>query len=264
MRLLRPILYLTTILVAAVVSWRGWPPFDNIAAGVLAGVILVAIDLSCQNNELLRFLLNSIYYFGRPVRLSISYLYRIKVDNRYLLIKGHRIPDQYQPVGGVIKLLPDGAAYLWDFDAKGDDLFPIDKASVHDLRISIDGKHLFKFMQWYESGKGRETDCWREFYEELVRPEIVPRDAFGFVFTRHIRRHVTPVQFSNHVQKHECLIAEIYELIATAEQEAELKKLQKADSAKYTWATEDEIRRQGVIQGRKRNMRIPITASWIL
>nr|WP_241158244.1 hypothetical protein [Adlercreutzia sp. ZJ138] len=35
--------------------------------------------------------------------MSAAYLFRIKVGGKYLLIRGNRIKDQYQPVGGVYK-----------------------------------------------------------------------------------------------------------------------------------------------------------------
>jgi len=140
--LLRPTVYAATILISVLASWRAPHPLNDIAAGILAGLILVALDLSYLNFEQLRSLLDSIRYSGKPVRLSISYLYRIKVDNLYLLVKGGWI-DQYQPVGGVIKRLPEATAYLSKFDTKDDDLIPIDK-TTKDARRS-----------WIASARGR-------------------------------------------------------------------------------------------------------------
>ncbi len=37
------------------------------------------------------------------IRVSFAYLFRIKVGNRYLLIKNERGTGKYQPVGGVYK-----------------------------------------------------------------------------------------------------------------------------------------------------------------
>lgn len=39
------------------------------------------------------------------VRISFAYLYRIKIGNKYLLVKNERGTGKYQPVGGVYKLL---------------------------------------------------------------------------------------------------------------------------------------------------------------
>ena len=258
---MRIFLYAVVTLIAIILLFT---PAHDIGAGVIAALLLGVVDISYGNIELLRFVLPSLRYWGQRVRLSISYLYRIKVDDDYLLIRGHRIKDQYQPVGGVMKRLPEGTVALSEFDATDDKLIPFDQTARDDLRIIIGGKHLFNFMRWYQSRKGRETDCWREFYEELVAPGIVPADVFGYVTTRHVRRHITPVRFSNHVQMPECLIAEIYELIPTEEQTKELKKLKAISSEKYMFAKADEIRQEGVKPGQSQNRRISITASWTL
>src|SRR5690242_2262007 len=42
-------------------------------------------------------------WVSSEIRLSISYLYRIEMNGKYLLIKSYRIPNTYQPVGGVYK-----------------------------------------------------------------------------------------------------------------------------------------------------------------
>lgn len=39
------------------------------------------------------------------IRISFAYLYRIKIGNKYLLVKNERGTGKYQPVGGVYKLL---------------------------------------------------------------------------------------------------------------------------------------------------------------
>lgn len=198
------------------------------------------------------------------MRLSISYLYRIKIGDLYLLVKSERIPNQYQPVGGVIKRLPEGSAYLSEINAKDDDLIPIDETAKDDLRIRIDGRYLFSFMRWYDSATGRETDCWREFYEELVKPRILSQKNFGSVLTRHIRRYVTPVHFTNFTQSHELLVAEIYELVPTEAQKNELMELQKKSLSNILWATEEVILRQGVIQKQLLKANISVTALWTL
>lgn len=38
------------------------------------------------------------------IRISSAYLYRIKVADKYLLVKNERGTGKYQPVGGVYKL----------------------------------------------------------------------------------------------------------------------------------------------------------------
>jgi hypothetical protein len=153
---------------------------------------------------------------------------------------------------------------LSSIKAKEDDFIPIDDDSTNDLRITIDGRYIHSLMIWYDSGTGRETDCWREFYEELIGTKILSIENFGYVFTKHIKRHVDPIVYGAPEQKYRFLISEIYELLATEAQLKELRALQATSSDKYIWATEDLIRRLGVIPKQQSDIAIPITASWTL
>jgi hypothetical protein len=182
----------------------------------------------------------------------------------YLLVRSQRRKDQFQTVGGVIKALPDGKIFLTSIKAKKDDFIPIDDDSKNDLRITIDGRNIFTLMTWYETAAGRETDCWREFYEELLATKILSLENFGYVYTRHLKRHLDPISYGKPEQKHRFLVSEIYELLPTDNQTKELLKLQSITSDKYIWVTEDTIRRLGVIPKQSMHMTIPITACWIL
>ncbi|WP_374123545.1 SMODS-associated NUDIX domain-containing protein [Leptotrichia hongkongensis] len=43
-----------------------------------------------------------LFRWNKNIRLSCAYLFQIKQDGKYLLIKGNQI-EQYQPVSGVYK-----------------------------------------------------------------------------------------------------------------------------------------------------------------
>jgi len=262
-RVARAVIYVLLTAACALGVFRTSVPYNEIAAAVLATLLLVAIDAALRNLENLRYAAESLRFFKDEVRISVSYLYRIKIKGLYFLIRGHRIPNQYQPVGGVIKRFPDGTQDISSLGTLNDGLFPVDDTSLDDLRIRISGKNMLRFMRWYKSGKGRETDPWREFYEEVVGPGIVPREQFGYVFTRHVRRHVTAVRFSKPSGCYERLIAEIYELIPNDEQFDVLSRLQHERSREYIWATEDAIRREGV-GPTKPHVPIAPTAEWTL
>lgn len=78
-------------------------------AGVVAGAFLgPLINIMTENGRFLRLFFYSLRNWRRYVRVSISYLYRIRVESEYLLIKGGRF-DQYQPVGGVYKYYPSAS-----------------------------------------------------------------------------------------------------------------------------------------------------------
>ncbi len=219
-----------------------------------------------DNASRFKYLYYSIRYFNSKVR-PISYLYRIKIGEKYLLVRSQRRTNQNSAGRfGVIKILPDGKTFLSTIKAKEDDFIPVDDNSENDLRITIDGRNIFTLMTWYETAAGRETDCWREFYEELVqRLKILSTKNFGYVFTRHLKRHVDPITFGNPEQKHRFLVSEIYELLHHRGSDRELIELRTIFSDKYVRVTEeDTIRRLGVIPKQGVNMTIPITACWTL
>lgn len=260
----RLILYALVIAGCTVAVFKASDPFNGIAGGIVGGFLLVGLETLYQHLDRWKYLYESLRYFNQPVRLSVSYLFRIKIDDQYLLIRGKRITNRYQPVGGVIKRYPESTEFFVKIGAQDDNMYPIDQSSRNDLRIRIRGIRMFSFMQWFDARKGRETDAWREFYEELVAPGILSRDTFGYIASRYVRRHVSPIKYSSHAQMKERFVAEIYELLPSQQQELELRLLMNEDSNNYLWANEDLIRRRGVVPKQKFKRNISPTAEWTL
>lgn len=100
------------------------------------------------------------------IRVSVSYLFNIKLDNKYLLIKSER-RNQYQPIGGCYKYFTEAEEFLLSIGA-----IPEKKSngidSLMDLRLLIPTDSINTFIKWYISGQNRETTYDREFNEELV------------------------------------------------------------------------------------------------
>ena len=61
------------------------------------------INIIAGNYKRIWLFIQSVIHYNKDIRFSISYLYRIKIDDKYLLIKGSKI-EQLQPVGGVYKV----------------------------------------------------------------------------------------------------------------------------------------------------------------
>ena len=235
------------------------PAFTGVIYGMLAGMILVFINALSGNFAYIGLWISSKRFRNVTVRLSVSYLYRIKVDDKYLLVRGDRF-SQFQPVGGVFKTLSDSVEFFNKMEASDDDLVPIDKTSKDDLRIRIKGRHLLKFMRWYELGTGRETSRWREFYEELIAPGYLHHEDFPYISYR----HQTPIRYSDPAQSLKMLIAEIYELIPTPRQKEKLTEISKIENVNYVWLDESRIKRMGVIPKENLTVNVSQHASWIL
>jgi hypothetical protein len=256
--------YLVVLLVCVVsLSIFTDVAFIGIVIGIISSILFIYIDTIASNLESLKYWWISIRYRNTYIRLSISYLFRIKVDGKYLLVRSARFP-QFQPVGGVFKRYPTSTSFFQRINALDDDLLPIDQKSKDDLRIRVKGKYVIEFLKWFNSGKEREISGWREFCEELIRPDYLPQDLFPFIHYQYIRRYEHPLRYSDYAQSREIFIAEIYELVPTDEQEKFLREMSKTESDNFVWVDEDRIRRRGAIPKQDYMLRISEHSQWIL
>ncbi|WP_201761666.1 SMODS-associated NUDIX domain-containing protein [Nonomuraea sp. K271] len=238
-------------------------PLFGLVGGLATGLAIPLMDAILANRRYLKLSWYSFRYRNSNVRISVSYLFRIKLEGKYLLVKGRRRPG-YQPVGGVYKITPGGKAFLGKIGALDDDLLPIDDISGDDLRIRVPAKNLVSFVRWFESGESRETSPWREFYEELIAPKILATAIFPYIYHEYIRREYRPLRFSTYAQSRELLIADIYELIPTPSQFDALSALQRSGHPDVLWAPEEQIRRRGAMPGRNHEIEIAEPAIWIM
>lgn len=229
----------------------------------MIGIAVPMLDSIMGNSRYLKLGYYSMRYAKQNIRISASYLFRIKIDGTYMLVRGVRWPH-YQPVGGVYKISAGAKQMMDEIGALDDDLVPIDPVSLHDLRIRIPARKLIPFVRWFETGRSRETSPWREFYEELLKPGILASEDFPFVLDNFVRREIRPIRFSPYANSLEIMVADIHELLATPGQLTALQKLRDSGHADVIWATEDQIRRLGAAPGRKQDIEISETATWTL
>jgi hypothetical protein len=202
----------------------------------------------------------------RTVRVSLAYLIAVRVNNEQLLVRGERIPTQFQPVGGVFKFHADQE--LRKFGVRADTRFRSDAALSRDLRVLLPGKNLHPLLDWFTSRSGREIFPWREFVEELIRPGHLPAGEFSyFDCAYHGTRHL-PFKFDKHSQHQQLIAAEIYELLPTPEQQGALARLydrvKRGEVEDVIFATSEEIIRGGATDNQNARFDIPPTASWLL
>lgn len=180
------------------------------------------------------------------VRISFAYLYRIKVGNKYLLVKNERGTEKYQPVGGVYKLERNEKIEVKNrYQVKDDDKISIDESSREDYRLRIENKYLRKFMKRFDHEASREciNNLSREFKEELIDKSIVNWDRISY---RYCGRHITELYWGGHFQCYELQLADIIELLPTPEQENDLRNMMGQPSESYCFATADEIISLGI------------------
>lgn len=200
-----------------------------------AGKVIVkkAADalLTKKESLMIRFKSNFTQIKNQDIRFSISYLIRIKIPgtSKFLLVRGHRIKDQLQPVGGVYKKNNGFSefekwGYKEDCGAKG---IKSDDISKDDLRFRVRGKYALDVIKWFESRKDRETTYDREFNEELIEDHGFDKDIFYSKSFREVQKTMKVFGYSTFHQCYEVLIYDIVEFLPTPEQEVELKRLLK-------------------------------------
>ena len=221
-----------------------------ITISILAPLIAWFIDGVLENHKaLILWFQTRIWYRKAKIRFSMSYLYRIRVNDKYLLVKNSKW-DFYQPVGGVYKLLPGEITRLQDrFDAKLDQKLPTGGEKRDDLRLMIPAPKAIGFLRWFKSGKNREISHWREFCEELIRAKVLDFEVFPHINYRYVGSIQTPLKKSVKFSCREILNYDVYDLIPTPEQEQALVQLlNNGDNNYIKWADEMIINNLGYNQ----------------
>lgn len=239
--------------VIIVFEFNSWPAGSSIA-GIALGFAIPAFGRSVQdlfdttNWKVSQRKLKRGGFISDDtiVRISFAYLFRIKVGDKYLLVRNDRGTDKYQPVGGVYKLKGREKNELKNrYKVMDDDKILFDASSRDDYRLRMENRYLRKFVKRFDGKSRRERvdNLGREFREELVETGIINWTKIKYRFCG---RHMTELCFGEHFQIYELLLADVVELLPTAEQEKDLQLLMQQQSDAYYFATAEEIESLGV------------------
>lgn len=184
---------------------------------------------------------------NRDIRFSISYVFRIKVKDKYLLVK-NRKGNYYQPVGGAYKTLPGAEAIFKKYKVSPDNKFETSHGiAKNDLRFRVKGKYAMKIINWFNSRENREISQWREFCEELLTTNIIAnKSAFRYIDYEYSATLQTPMKKAKKLDCQEILIYEIFDLIPNDDQKVELESmLANGDTHEIKFADEILIKNLG-------------------
>lgn len=189
------------------------------------------------------------------IRISYAYLYRIKINNKYLLIQNFRYEHpKYQPVGGVYKYTDEyKKLYIDDRYVITDDNVS-DKTTKNDFRLKVIAGKINKFYSDFNTGvQLRENSNFilREFYEEFFEENNNiknQRDKFGDIGVKFIGRHIEGITYSPYFSIYEMLLADIYELDFSVEQKNIILDII-SSSQNFKLVSSDEIKSRGHIKG---------------
>ena len=186
---------------------------------------------------------------GKHIRFSMSYLYRIKINDKYLLVKNSNW-NHYQLVGGKYKRNIYTQQILKSMEATDDLKLRTTALMRDDLAVFIPAKNAIKFIDWFSTKQDREISHWREFYEELIegKANILPQKKFPYANYNFMGSVITPIKKSPSCgwDCYEILQYDILDLLPTEEQQRELEILFESGDTDYIkWADEDLINNLG-------------------
>lgn len=216
-----------------------------IASGVVGAAMSSAYEfIDTHGQGIVTWFKSKIMYRNKELYLSFSYLYKIEIEGKYLLIRGHRMKDRYQPVGGVYKYYIEANDFLSGIHFIPDAGF-VNNDETDDLRIRIKGKYLLKFYDWFLGMKNREYDPSREFYEELIASGLLPEETFRHLQYRKIGVHnvgITKSIIAGRIP--EVIYADIFEVRLNKEQKELVKTAVKNHPGELCLVTPDEMKRR--------------------
>lgn len=220
----------------------------------MISIIAFGFDEIIKNwRRLWLFLITKTWYRNTSIRLSISYLYRIKVNDKYLLVKSNH-DGNWQPVGGVYKTLPGSEKIFEELEVQPDRVFETEKGIAKcDLRVHVNGKNVIPFLRWFDSGEDRELSPWREFCEELITTtNILKADNFRYINYKYKGRVTSPI-IKLDLGGLGYFQYDIFDLVPNDGQTKELEALYgSGDGEAHRWFTAEQIKARGYDQGTKK------------
>jgi hypothetical protein len=238
---------------SAILIFLGWTDFFGYKEGLMtAGIgssitsafIIISFVVENWGRLLIAVHCKWLAIRSLDIRFSMSYLYLIEVDGRFLLVKSSNFNHQYQLVGGKYKVYDIGKAKLAELGARTDENMSVSGLAQDDLALFLPAKNALKFLDWFNSGKNREVSHWREFYEELIGCDegILSSDIFTHVDYYFEKSVLTPIKTTPGWSCREILQFDVLRLIPSERQLQELRVLMRNGDTDYVkWASRQQI-----------------------
>lgn len=236
------------------------PPIISGAIYLIIGALIPFLIEIAKNWKRIKLVVHCKYLAMKKqkIRFSMSYLYRIKINDKYLLVKNSNF-GRFQLVGGKYKRLTETQNFLKnEFDAIDDLKLPNKGLMKDDFAIFVPALKAIKFIDWFNQKKDREISHWREFYEELIKTGILTQENFPHVSYNYVGTITSPIKKSPGWNCLEILQYDILDLIPTIKQKEELTQLlKKGNTDMYKWADVELINNLG-FDNRERKELYPI------
>lgn len=226
-------------------NWRDW----YVPISYLSFILIPFME----NRKNIGFNIQRLLYWNKEIRVSISYVYRICVDDKYLLVQNSHRKTTYQFVGGKYKYYEQAESELRKLKMRLDDKLGKNEIRENDIAFFIPAKNLKKFINWFDSQIYRDIDCAREFREELLQNKktqtpVLDENLFANIKFMKICTVKTPITKSPADSGWNCLEYKQYDVldpVFTERQEEALRKLVSSDSEYIKWVSRDDINSLG-------------------
>lgn len=241
------IVTIVATIIAAFGGTRGpsliWQMITIFFSGIVSTNMASLIEkLDAHGQGFITWLRSKTTHRNKEIYLSFSYLYKIEINGKYLLVRGNRMKDRYQPIGGVYKFYDEAKPFLESIHYQPDTMVG-NNNETDDLRIRLKGKHLLSFMEWFRKMENREYGPEREFYEELIAPGFISEEKFRHLRYRKVDVHnkgITNAPIPNRID--EVIYADIFEVSLTDEQKQEILAAIEKHPEDLCLATPEEMR----------------------
>lgn len=125
-----------------------------IASAVLGSVISIIFEAIDSHGQGFHMWYQQLKYRKKEIRLSFSYLFKIQIDGKYLLIKGNRLKTNISLSVESNMYYPEAKPALESFRYISD-IKMGNTNETDDLRINIKGKNLLSFMEVFVYERSR-------------------------------------------------------------------------------------------------------------
>lgn len=219
----------------------------NLEDHLITSVLVYLIS----NFKTLKTKTTALFKYNKEIRISFSYIYKIRIDNKYLLIKGNRI-DQFQPIGGVYKHYPSYESKFTEFGLRREN----EKGFYEedDFRLIIKGKNINKFIDHFDSQLNREVSVHREFIEEIIDRFDFPIESLKGMGIEYLKSVGPKITYSDHFKIKELKRFDVYQLNLDDKYLKLLKELTEKESSLILASDEEIITENIVIEGLSRKI----------
>lgn len=175
------------------------------------------------------------------VKFSVSYLFSIKIDDKYLLVHSRR-KNTYQPIGGCYKFFDSAVPLLLKLGC-----IPADK-DPFDLRIFVPEASVPEFSDWLASGKDRENTFEREFFEEMfIENKYLNIEDFGFPEFNKVQDGYVNIKYDDFYKIKSAYPMDIVSVTLSDSQKEQIKKVVESGKTPFIFATESDIKKGEVL-----------------